>query len=43
MKFVQERGKYTVVGNEKNRKKNCPENRTDYKKKVSNVTIKDLL
>ncbi|PEL63777.1 tyrosine-type recombinase/integrase [Bacillus wiedmannii] len=43
MKYVQERGKYTVVGNERSRKKNCPENRTDYKKKVSNVTINNYI
>lgn len=43
VKYVQERGKYTVVGNDKSRKINRPENRTDYKKTVSNVTINNYI
>lgn len=43
VKYVQERGKYTVVGNEKSKKFNHPENRTDYKKTVSNVTINNYI
>jgi integrase/recombinase XerD len=41
VKYVQERGKYTVVGNDKSRRIN--QNRTDYKKTVSNVTINNYL
>ncbi|WP_407672977.1 site-specific integrase [Paenibacillus profundus] len=37
--YVQERGKYTVVSCEDTTKINFPHNRTDYKKKVSTVTI----
>ena len=43
VKYIQERGKYSVVGNERSRKINFPENRTDYKKTVSNVTINNYL
>ena len=43
VKYVQERGKYTVVGNEKSRGINYPENRTDFKKTVSNVTINNYI
>ncbi|MED4238955.1 tyrosine-type recombinase/integrase [Priestia megaterium] len=43
VKYVQERGKYTVVGNEKSRKINWPEHRTDYQKKVSNITINNYI
>ncbi|WP_419146636.1 tyrosine-type recombinase/integrase [Priestia endophytica] len=43
VRYVQERGKYTVVRNEKSRKINWPEHRTDYQKKVSNVTINNYL
>jgi integrase/recombinase XerD len=43
VKYVQERGKYTVVGNDKSRRINHPQNRTDYKKTVSNVTINNYL
>lgn len=37
--YVQQRGKYTVVNREASRLINCPEQRTDYKKPVSNITI----
>lgn len=43
VKYLQERGKYTVVGNERSRKINHPQNRTDYKKTISNVTINNYL
>lgn len=43
MKYVQERGKYTVVGNDKTIKINHPQNRTDYKKTVSNVTVNNYI
>ncbi|MGE7601285.1 tyrosine-type recombinase/integrase [Peribacillus sp. NPDC097675] len=43
IKYVQERGKYTVVGNNKSIKINHPQNRKDYKKTVSNVTINNYL
>ncbi|KZZ86241.1 tyrosine-type recombinase/integrase [Bacillus sp. SJS] len=43
VKYVQERGKYTVVGNDKSIKINHPQNRTDYKKTVSNVTINNYI
>lgn len=43
VKYVQERGKYTVVGNNKSIKKNHPQNRKDYKKTVSNVTINNYV
>ena len=43
VKYVQERGKYTVVGNDKSIKINHPHNRTDYKKTVSNVTINNYI
>ena len=43
IKYVQERGKYTVVGNDKSVEVNRPQNRTDYKKSVSNVTINNYI
>ena len=43
IKYLQERGKYTVVGNEKSKKVNHPENRTDYKKTVSNITVNNYI
>lgn len=43
IKYVQERGKYTVVGNDRSIKINHPQNRTDYKKTVSNVTINNYI
>ncbi|WP_236588134.1 tyrosine-type recombinase/integrase [Tumebacillus amylolyticus] len=43
MAYVQERGKYTVVNREASKQINFPENRTDYKKQVSSVTINNYL
>ena len=43
VKYVQERGKYTVVGNDESKKINHPHNRTDYKNTVSNVTINNYI
>ena len=37
--FLQERGKYTVTANDFSKVHNCPQNRNDVGKKVSNVTI----
>ncbi|MBG9733809.1 integrase [Paenibacillus alvei] len=37
--YIQERGKYTVVAREATVQINFPQNRTDYKKEVSAVTI----
>lgn len=39
IKYLRERGKYTVVNKEETKKMNHPENRTDYKKEVSMTTI----
>ncbi|WP_303984163.1 tyrosine-type recombinase/integrase [Niallia circulans] len=39
IKHLQERGKYTVVSNEKSRETNHPTNRTDYSKPISDTTI----
>jgi integrase/recombinase XerD len=41
--YVQERGKYTVVNREASKLINRPENRGDYNKKVSNVTINNYI
>lgn len=41
--YVQEKGKYTVVQRELSKQTNFPENRTDYKKQVSSVTINNYL
>lgn len=43
IKYVQERGKYTVVANEKSIKSNFPQNRQDYKKEVSKTTINNYI
>ena len=43
LQYIKERGKYTVVGKEHSRSYNFPENRTDYGKKVSDVTINNYL
>jgi len=43
VKYLQERGKYTVVGKESSKKINMPENRTDYKKTISGITINNYL
>jgi integrase/recombinase XerD len=39
IKYLQERGKYTVVNNEDSKEKNHPERRTDYKKDITMTTI----
>lgn len=41
--YIQERGKYTVVSREGSKAINFPENRKDYKKTVSNVTINNYV
>ncbi|PES80081.1 integrase [Bacillus cereus] len=41
--YVQERGKYTVVSREDSINSNHPQNRMDYKKSVSNVTINNYI
>jgi integrase/recombinase XerD len=41
--YVQERGKYTVVNREASKTINHPQNRTDFKKTVSNVTINNYI
>jgi integrase/recombinase XerD len=41
--YVQERGKYTVVNRESSKQINHPENRTDYKKQVSTITINNYI
>ena len=41
--YVRQRGKYTVVGAEKTKAYNHPNNRRDYGKKVSDVTINNYL
>ena len=41
--YVQERGKYTVVNRQESVNTNFPQNRTDYKKTVSNVTINNYI
>ncbi|MDN4493354.1 tyrosine-type recombinase/integrase [Ureibacillus aquaedulcis] len=43
IKYCQERGKYTVVASEKSRQINHPQNRTDYKKTISNITINNYI
>ena len=43
MKYLQERGKYTVVANENTRKANFPENRLDYQKEISKTTINNYI
>lgn len=39
VKNTQERGKYTVVSDARSKQKNFPENRTDFNKPISSVTI----
>lgn len=39
IKYLQERGKYSVVTNEQTKGKNYPDHRTDYKKQISTTTI----
>jgi len=39
MKYLRERGKYTVVTKESSREINYPDNRTNYQKPVSSTTI----
>lgn len=39
IKYVRERGKYTVVNKEESKGKNHPESRSDFKKEVSMTTI----
>jgi integrase/recombinase XerD len=41
--YVQERGKYTVVNRESSKSVNHPQNRGDYKKTVSSVTINNYV
>ncbi|MFL1672135.1 tyrosine-type recombinase/integrase [Paenibacillus dendritiformis] len=41
--YVQERGKYTVVSREGTAQINFPQNRTDYKKEVSSITINNYI
>jgi integrase/recombinase XerD len=41
--YVQERGKYTVVNRESSKMTNYPQNRRDYKNKVSNITINNYI
>ena len=43
IKYLQERGKYTVVSNENTKMTNFPENRVDYKKEVSKTTINNYI
>lgn len=40
---LQTRGKYTFCADKKRSKSNCPENRGDYSKKISNITINNYL
>ncbi|MGD8191528.1 tyrosine-type recombinase/integrase [Brevibacillus ginsengisoli] len=39
IKYLRERGKYTVVSNESTREINYPDNRNDYQKPISTTTI----
>lgn len=43
IRYLQERGKYTVVVDENSKKSNYPENRTDYKEGLNNVTINNYM
>lgn len=43
IKYLQERGKYTVVVNENSKIINFPENREDYGKKVTTTTINNYI
>ncbi|MEK4346724.1 tyrosine-type recombinase/integrase [Paenibacillus sp. FSL P4-0184] len=41
--FLQERGKYTVVNRESSKLVNFPENRMDFRKEVSSITINNYI
>lgn len=43
IKYLTERGKYTVVADDNSKKFNFPENREDYKKEVSKTTINNYV
>lgn len=43
IRYLQERGKYTVVVNENTKKTNNPDGRTDYNGTVTNVTINNYM
>lgn len=43
IKFLRERGKYTVYSNEETKNINMPQNRTDYKKDISDITINNYI
>lgn len=43
MKYLTERGKYTVVTNENTKNYNFPENREDYKSEISKTTINNYV
>lgn len=40
---LQTRGKYTFCADEKQKKTNCPEHRSDYSSRISNITINNYL
>jgi integrase/recombinase XerD len=39
IKYLRERGKYTVVNKKESKEKNHPQNRSDFKKELSMTTI----
>lgn len=41
--YLEERGKYTVVADEKSKQSNSPDNRTDYNKQISKTTINNYI
>lgn len=43
IKYLQERGKYTVVANQSSVKSNFPQNRKDYKQEISKTTINNYI
>lgn len=43
IKYLRERGKYTVVNKEESKQSNHPENRKDYKKELSTTTIANYI
>ncbi len=43
IKYLQTRGKYTVVSNENTKLINFPENRVDYQKEISKTTINNYI
>lgn len=43
IKYLQDRGKYTVTGNEETKNINFPENREDYGKKIEITTINNYI